>query len=82
MRLLLVEDDETIAGFVEKGLTESGFVVDVATNGNRGFEMATSNPYDAAIVDVMLPELDGLTLIDRVRARGVRTPVLILSARR
>ena len=82
MRLLIVEDDATIADFVAKGLTESGFAVDVAADGMRGLEFATSANYDAAIVDVMLPELDGLTLIDRMRARGVRTPVLILSARR
>jgi two-component system OmpR family response regulator len=82
MRLLIVEDDVTIADFVAKGLTEAGFAVDVAADGVRGLELASSGTYDVAIVDVMLPETDGLTLIDRVRARGVRTPVLILSARR
>ena len=82
MRLLIVEDDATIADFVAKGLTESGFAVDVAGDGMRGLEFATSASYDVAIIDVMLPEIDGLTLIDRMRARGVRTPVLILSARR
>jgi two-component system, OmpR family, response regulator len=82
MRLLIVEDDATIADFVAKGLTESGFAVDVAGDGRQGLDFATNANYDAAIVDVMLPELDGLTLIDRMRARGVRTPVLILSARR
>jgi two-component system, OmpR family, response regulator len=82
MRLLIVEDDATIADFVARGLTEAGFAVDVAVDGARGLELAASGTYDVAIVDVMLPEIDGLTLIDRVRARGVRTPVLILSARR
>lgn len=82
MRLLIVEDDATIADFVANGLTEAGFAVDVAADGPRGLELATSGTYDVAIVDVMLPHLDGLTLIDRMRARGVRTPVLILSARR
>ena len=82
MRLLMVEDDATIADFVSKGLTEAGFAVDVAADGTRGLELAMSGTYDAAIVDVMLPQIDGLTLIDRMRARGVRTPVLILSARR
>ena len=82
MRLLIVEDDATIADFVAKGLTEAGFAVDVAADGARGLELATDGAYDVAIVDVMLPHLDGLTLIDRMRARGVRTPVLILSARR
>ncbi len=82
MRLLIVEDDATIADFVATGLTEAGFAVDVAADGARGLELATDGAYDAAIIDVMLPQVDGLTLIDRMRARGVRTPVLILSARR
>jgi two-component system, OmpR family, response regulator len=82
MRLLIVEDDATIADFVAKGLTEAAFAVEVAADGARGLELAMSGTYDAAIVDVMLPQIDGLTLIDQMRARGVRTPVLILSARR
>jgi two-component system, OmpR family, response regulator len=90
MRVLIVEDDSTIADFVAKGLTEASFAVDVASDGERGLAMATgrspggdqSGPYDVAIVDLMLPKLDGLTLIDRMRARNIRTPVLILSAQR
>ena len=82
MRLLIVEDDATIADFVRTGLIEAGFAVDVASDGLKGLDLAVSGGYDGAIVDVMLPELDGLTLIDRMRGRGVRTPVLILSARR
>jgi heavy metal response regulator len=82
MRLLIVEDDATIADFVAKGLAEAGFAVDIAADGARGLELAASSAYDVAIVDVMLPQIDGLTVIDRMRARGVRTPVLILSARR
>ena len=82
MRILLVEDDETIADFVEKGLREAGFAVDRVADGETGLARALGEPYDAAIVDVMLPRLDGFALIDAVRARGVRTPVLILSARR
>ena len=82
MRLLIVEDDATIADFIATGLTEAGFAVDVAADGARGLELAAGGAYDVAIVDIMLPQLDGLTLIDRMRARGVRTPVLILSARR
>jgi two-component system OmpR family response regulator len=78
----MVEDDATIADFVSKGLSEAGFAVDVATDGEKGVELAIKGSYDAAIVDVMLPRLDGLALIDRIRARGVHTPVLILSARR
>jgi DNA-binding response OmpR family regulator len=82
MRVLLVEDDATIADFVAKGLAEAGYAADLAADGQRGLDLATSGQYDVAIVDVMLPGLDGLTLIDRMRARGIRTPVLILSARR
>ena len=82
MRLLLVEDDDTIAEFVEKGLREAGYAVDRARDGETGLARALADHYDAAIVDVMLPRLDGLSLIDAVRARGVRTPVLILSAKR
>ena len=82
MRVLVVEDDATIADFVEKGLREAGFAVDVASDGQQGLEQALEGPHDAAIVDVMLPRMDGLALIDALRARGVRTPVLILSAKR
>ena len=80
--MLLVEDDPTIAGFVEKGLKEAGFAVEHAPDGHDGLQRALDGRYDAAIVDVMLPGLDGLSLIDTLRARGVRTPVLILSAKR
>ena len=80
--MLLVEDDPTIADFVDKGLREAGFVVDVASDGRAGLERALAGGHDAAIVDVMLPQMDGLALIDVLRARGVRMPVLILSAKR
>jgi two-component system OmpR family response regulator len=82
MRVLLVEDDATIASFVLKGLREAGFAADHARDGKEGLEMALGQPYDAAVVDLMLPGLSGLELIETLRARGVRTPVLILSARR
>lgn len=81
MRALIVEDDATIAGFVAKGLREAGFAVDEAGDGRHGLELARSAPYDAAIVDVMLPGLDGLALVETLRREGVRTPVLFLSAR-
>ena len=82
MRVLIVEDDPTIADFVSGGLAEAGYAVDIAPDGERGVDMAVGASYDAAIVDIMLPRLDGLALIDRIRARGIRIPVLILSARR
>jgi len=82
VRVLLVEDDTTIAAFVEKGLRETGFAVEVASDGRDGLQLALTGPFDLAIVDVMLPGMDGLALIDTLRARGVKTPVLILSAKR
>jgi two-component system OmpR family response regulator len=82
MRVLVVEDDATIAGFVAKGLQQEGFAVDVADNGVDGLELARQAPYDAAIVDVMLPRLDGLSLVAALRRAGVKTPVLFLSALR
>jgi two-component system OmpR family response regulator len=82
MRALIIEDDQTIADFVARGLRESGFAVDQAADGEEGLEAALQHPYDAAIVDLMLPKLDGLAVIDALRRRGRTTPVLILSARR
>ena len=82
MRALLVEDDDTIAGVVERGLREAGFGVDRFADGDSGLEAAVSQPYDVAVVDIMLPRRDGLSLIEELRKRGVSTPVLILSAKR
>ena len=82
MRALVVEDDATIADFVARGLREAGFTVDHASDGERGLRAALQSPYDVAIVDVMLPHRDGLSLIDELRKQRIATPVLILSARR
>ena len=82
MRLLLVEDDIKIAQFVVNGLREAGFAVDHAANGEDGLHLALTEPYDVAVVDLMLPKLDGLTLIEEVRRNNINTPVLILSAKR
>lgn len=81
MRLLLVEDDEKIASFVRKGLEAEGFAVDHAADGDAGLDLALVEPYDAAVVDVMLPKRDGLQLIRSLRRRNMRTPILVLSAR-
>ena len=81
MKALVVEDDPTIADFVAGGLREAGFAVDVAGDGQRGLSLALDTRPDVAIVDLMLPALDGLTLIETLRHRNVNTPVLILSAR-
>lgn len=82
MRALLVEDDASIADFVIRGLKEAGFAVDHAADGEAGLKAAVDQPYDVAIVDLMLPRRDGLSLIEELRRRGIATPVLILSARR
>jgi two-component system OmpR family response regulator len=81
MRLLLVEDDVKIASFIIKGLRAAGFAVDHARDGEEGILLALTEPYDTAIIDIMLPKLDGLALIDGMRRQKVNTPVIILSAR-
>ena len=72
MRLLLVEDDPQIAAFVSKGLTQEGFAVDHAPDGLGGLSLASHTAYDAAVIDLMLPGLDGLSLIDELRKRRIR----------
>jgi two-component system OmpR family response regulator len=81
MRILLVEDDKKIASFIVKGLKEAGFVVDHVADGESGLDLASTESYDAAIIDIMLPKLDGLSLIDQLRSGGSKLPVLILSAK-
>jgi len=81
MHILVVEDDAKIASFIVGGLKQEGFAVDVADNGIDGFHLAASGTYDAAIVDIMLPRLDGLELVRGLRKENNLTPVLILSAR-
>lgn len=81
MRLLLVEDDLKIASFIVKGLKSEGFAVDHAGDGETGLHMALTEPYDVAVIDIMLPQLDGLSLIESMRRENVRTPVMILSAK-
>jgi two-component system, OmpR family, response regulator len=81
MRLLVVEDDAKIARFVVNGLKQSGFVVDHCPRGDDAVVQGEAAPYEAAVVDVMLPGLDGIQLVGRWRARGLKWPVLFLSAR-
>jgi len=82
MRILVVEDDKKIASFIVNGLKQGGFTVDHADNGQTGMELALASTYDAAVIDVMLPQLDGLSVIERLRQHKVQTPVIILSAKR
>ncbi len=82
MRILLIEDDLKIADFVIKGMREAGFAIDHAADGVDGFHMAVTEPYDAIIVDLMLPKLSGLKIIERMREQNIDIPVIILSAKR
>ncbi len=81
MRILVVEDDIKIASFIVKGLRAAGYAVDHTLDGEDGLHMALTEPYDTAIIDIMLPKLDGLSLIERMRQEKIRTPVIILSAK-
>ncbi|MCM2283247.1 MAG: response regulator transcription factor [Desulfobacula sp.] len=81
MRILVIEDDIKISEFIQKGLKSSGFAVDQAQTGKTGLDMAFDNLYDAMIVDIMLPEMDGITLIKNIRREKNNTPIIILSAR-
>ena len=79
MRILVIEDDANVAGFVAKGLREAGHVVDVADNGKDGLFLATTEAYDALVLDRMLPQVDGLTVLRTLRASGSAVPVLLAS---
>jgi two-component system copper resistance phosphate regulon response regulator CusR len=81
MRILLIEDEKKTAAFLAKGLRESGFTVDVTGDGETGFELAQQKRFNLLIVDVMLPKKDGWTVVSDLRAAGVRTPILFLTAR-
>lgn len=80
MRVLIIEDDQKTADYIVKGIKEFGHVADSANDGEAGFTLASTEPYDVLVVDRMLPELDGLSLIQRLREQDVNAPALILSA--
>jgi two-component system OmpR family response regulator len=81
MRILVVEDDPKIASFVVQGLKQSSYAVDHCGDGERALDLATTVNYDAAVFDLMLPRRDGLSALQELRKQGVRTPVIILSAK-
>jgi two-component system OmpR family response regulator len=81
MRVLVVEDDNKIASFVVNGLKQNGFAADYASDGENGLALAQAVTYDAAVLDIMLPKLDGLSLLRQLRQEKILTPVLILSAK-
>jgi two-component system OmpR family response regulator len=82
MRVLVAEDDEKIASFIVKGLKQAAFAVDHSLEGEEALYLATTHNYDVAVIDIMLPKLDGLSVIERLRQRKINTPVIILSAKR
>jgi two-component system OmpR family response regulator len=81
VQILIVEDDLRIAEFIINGFKQAGYVVDYAANGEDGLHMAVSKTYDVAVIDIMLPKLDGLSLIENLRFQNIHTPVIILSAK-
>lgn len=81
MRILVIEDEKKTAAFLAKGLREAGFEADTAEDGEKGLELARAEPHDLLIVDVMLPKMDGWTLVKELRDHGVHTPILFLTAR-
>jgi len=81
MRVLVVEDDKKLGEFIVKGLKQSGFTVDHCADGENGLVLALGTPYDAAVIDIMVPKLDGLSLIGEIWEKNILTPVIILSAK-
>ena len=81
MRLLIVEDEKKVAGFIKKGMEEETYAVDVAYDGEEGFHLAELNQYDMIILDLMLPKMDGMEVLTRLRDKKVNTPILLLTAK-
>jgi DNA-binding response OmpR family regulator len=81
MNVLVVEDEKKIAAFVKRGLTEAGFTVELCHNGDEGYRLASTRPYDAVVLDIMLPGRDGLSILRGLRDQKNRVPVVLLTAR-
>src|SRR2546430_15643733 len=81
MRILIVEDDKKIASFVVNGFKQNGFAVDHARDGEEALALLRTTPYDAAVLDIMLPKMDGLAVLREIRRAGIKTPVIVLSAK-
>lgn len=82
MKIAIIEDDKAILSFLEKGLKEAGYIVETAEDGEQGLSMITAGDFDAAVIDIMLPGKDGLTVIESLRGLGFQLPILVLSAKR
>ena len=81
MRLLVVEDEKKVAGFIKKGLEEEGYVVDLASDGEKGLNLALDRPYQVILLDINLPKIDGLSLLKKLREKKITTPALLLTVR-
>lgn len=81
MKILVIEDEKKIASFIRKGLEAHGFVVEASSHGDEGYALATSRPYDALVLDIMLPGRDGLSILRNLRERKIALPILLLTAR-
>ncbi len=81
MRILLVEDEKKMSSFIDRGLREEGFAVDAAFDGETGWDYANTNDYDLIILDLMLPKMNGIAVCGKIREKGLRVPVLMLTAR-
>jgi len=81
MRILLVEDEKKMSSFIERGLKEEGYAVDAAFDGETGWDYANTNDYDLIILDLMLPKMNGIAVCSKIREKGLRVPVLMLTAR-
>ena len=81
MRVLIIEDEKKVADFISNGLAEEGYAVDVAHDGDQGYFLATTNEYDAILLDIMLPKMEGFTLCTKMRAEENHTPILMLTAK-
>jgi len=81
MHILLVEDEKKIANFIKRGLKEAGYVVDIASDGEEGHYIATTNEFDMIVLDIMLPKMDGLALCKKLREDKVNVPILMLTAK-
>lgn len=81
MRVLLVEDESKVASFISRGLLEEGYAVDVAPDGKKGLSLIKESAYDIILLDLMIPEIDGLQVLKTMRAEGIETPVLIITAK-
>lgn len=81
MRILIIEDERHLAKILKKGLEENGFIVDMRHDGDEGLYMAETNPFDAILLDILLPKMDGLTILNKLRAKNIGVPVLMLTAK-